>query len=358
MRQLSTGGRRDPSRGFTLVELLVVIAIIGTLVALLLPAVQAAREAARNNTCKSNIRQLALAATNYDSNNRQLPGYINDRELPNDRTIGRQASWIVMLFPYMERQNEWDLWNNFDQSVGETNGDGSNTVPSDATPELEILQCPSNPVENPGNPTCSYVANSGQMFSDSTRTDDGEHVANGIFFDLSKNTDIISSSATDGREGHPRIKCSMDYISSNDGASNTMMFSESLHTFYWTYAQPESSGKDPAFADAKKFFGFMWTNDAFGTGANPVLRINGDNNYDKIAPPDGMADMNEVLSFPSSNHKGGVNVAFAGGRVVYIIDNISPRVYAQLMTSNSRKSKLHDGNNPDRRMPLVSDDDF
>ncbi|MGI9458306.1 MAG: DUF1559 domain-containing protein [Aeoliella sp.] len=357
MRHFFTHRRRVHPGGFTLVELLVVIAIIGTLVALLLPAVQAARESARNNTCKSQIRQLGLAATAYDSNNRRLPGYINDLELPNDRTVGRQASWVVMLFPFIEKNIEWDLWNNFDQTVG-------NGLPSGAAPEMELLECPSDPPEIPGNPWCSYVVNAGQMFEDSTRADGREYVANGVFFDLSKNTDIISSSATDGRENNPPIKCSMDYISTNDGASNTMMFSENVHKFYWTYPQPESTAKDAAYADAKKFFGFMWTNAGAESGCpQSVLSINGDNNYDNQDVsdnfvPEVMADTSECLSYPSSNHPAGVNVAFCDGRVVYVADNIELRVYSQLMTSSRRKSKLVVGTTPDRKLPPVSDDEY
>jgi len=351
-------------RGFTLVELLVVIAIIGTLVALLLPAVQNARESARNNTCKNSLKNLSLAMQNYDSNQRQLPGYINDLSNPNDRTQGRQASWVVMLFPYIERNNEWDLWNDFNQNLG-------SQLPSEAAPQIELLECPSDPAEIPGNPWCSYVVNAGQMFNDSTRGQSNtpagridqnvEYVANGVFFDLSKNTAIIPSGATDGREGNPPLKCSIDYISSNDGTTNTMMMSENLHKFYWTYEQPESRTKDPAFADAKRFFGFMWTNSGAESGCpQDALRINGDNNYDVAAnfQPNNMAETSECLSYPASNHPSGVNVAFCDGRVEYINDNIGPETYGQLMTSASRRSKFFVGNVPDRKLPPVSDDQF
>ena len=91
--------RQRKTPGFTLVELLVVISIIGTLVALLLPAVQSARETARNNTCKNNIKQLSTALMNMDASQRKLPGYVNAVYSPNTPSVGRRASWVVMAFP-------------------------------------------------------------------------------------------------------------------------------------------------------------------------------------------------------------------------------------------------------------------
>src|SRR4051812_49891382 len=109
---------RQARRGFTLVELLVVIAIIGTLVALLLPAVQSARETARGNTCRNNLKQLQLALSNMDSQLKRLPGYVEELFNPNGEktngyfkpTFARRASWVVRAFPYMEEQALWDNW--------------------------------------------------------------------------------------------------------------------------------------------------------------------------------------------------------------------------------------------------------
>ena len=110
---------RQAHRGFTLVELLVVIAIIGTLVALLLPAVQAARETARGNTCRNNMKQLQLALTNMDSTLKRLPGYVEEIFNPNGAkdssglmplSFSRRASWVVRIFPYMEENPLWDSW--------------------------------------------------------------------------------------------------------------------------------------------------------------------------------------------------------------------------------------------------------
>ncbi len=101
--------------GFTLVELLVVIAIIGILVGLLLPAVQAAREAARRMQCTNNLKQLGLAAHNFESANRKFPpGFVGEipvaasRDDVNNTYIGH----LVFLFPYMEATAVYDLWAN------------------------------------------------------------------------------------------------------------------------------------------------------------------------------------------------------------------------------------------------------
>ena len=104
-------GRRA---AFTLVELLVVITIIGMLTALLLPAVQAARESGRRATCNNNQHQLSIAMQNFESSRRFFPGYINN--------VGNNPyaiSWLVTLFPYLDRRDVYDIW---------ASGEGLNTL--------------------------------------------------------------------------------------------------------------------------------------------------------------------------------------------------------------------------------------
>jgi prepilin-type N-terminal cleavage/methylation domain-containing protein/prepilin-type processing-associated H-X9-DG protein len=93
----------DTRRGFTLVELLVVIAIIGVLVALLLPAVQAARESARRMTCTNNLKQLALAIQNYEDTNKTFP-----RTRTHNANTG--ITWAVEIMPFLEQVAAYDQW--------------------------------------------------------------------------------------------------------------------------------------------------------------------------------------------------------------------------------------------------------
>src|SRR5499425_2145947 len=95
-----------PRKGFTLVELLVVIAIIGVLVALLLPAVQAAREAARRMQCSNNVKQLCLGLQNYHDTFLYLP--YGARNRTSGTTTNYGSSWLVATLPFCEQRPLFD----------------------------------------------------------------------------------------------------------------------------------------------------------------------------------------------------------------------------------------------------------
>src|SRR3954471_13435231 len=109
-------GARRSRRGFTLIELLVVISIIGVLVALLLPAVQAAREAGRRAQCVNNLRQMGLAAHSYEGTHRYFPiGVIRYTPPQCDDASNRRHTLFAALLPHMEQVN---LYNSFNFSFG------------------------------------------------------------------------------------------------------------------------------------------------------------------------------------------------------------------------------------------------
>jgi len=130
---------RPKSSGFTLVELLVVISIIGILIALLLPAIAAAREAARRTQCLNNLSQLGLAVHNFEYHFESLPPGVTNPDGPiRNEAQGIHVSWIVKILPYMEQR---PVFQRFDQAAGTYAA-----VNSEARSAwINSLHCPSDP---------------------------------------------------------------------------------------------------------------------------------------------------------------------------------------------------------------------
>lgn len=340
--------RLSNRKAFTLVELLVVIAIIGTLVGLLLPAVQAAREAARRNTCAANLTQLGKALQIRETSTKDLPGYINTLGITGTNQLAR-ASWIVTIFPQLEQAQLYEQW-----SAG---------VPTFSP--IEILVCPSNPPATQGEPVTSYVANTGWR---NKAGENGlpprnspptvENPANGVFFDRTRTAELPTSPApptwsntADARDNNNAAKNVMSFAylqGKGDGTTKTLMVSESLGALDWGYRNADYTGT----RDQPYHYGFMWERPSVLTGSNPdtKLRVNGAKDpvtYGTFAEMDGIyntagtaTDLLQRPGMPSSNHPGGVNVGFVGGQVQLLNDQIEPFVYAQLMTSNHKQSDL------------------
>ena len=147
--------RKHPHSGFTLIELLVVIAIIAILIGLLLPAVQKVREAAARTTCQNNLKQIGLAAMNYESANSLLPpGWLGP--LPSDQNFnGQFVGSLVFLLPYIEQNNVYQGFSGINLSVNAysptpyTNWiDGNPTAPAwiASFTTIKTFLCPSDSV--------------------------------------------------------------------------------------------------------------------------------------------------------------------------------------------------------------------
>ena len=186
MNMTATDPRR---RAFTLVELLVVIAIIGTLVGLLLPAIQSARDAARTSACKSNLRQFGVAMHNYETADRKLPpGY---RYVAKPEGNGLGFSWGSLLLPFIEEMAIYKEFR-FDLPLY----DPANLVPREK--HLPVFLCPTDPISPTGfvemgderYAMACYVANFGPPDLDET-----QEKRDGVF---SRNSKTQLKDITDG----------------------------------------------------------------------------------------------------------------------------------------------------------------
>ncbi len=291
MRRIETG--RRPSRGgFTLIELLVVIAIIGVLIALILPAVQKAREASNRAKCLSQLHQLAIASQNYHDSFGSFPaGWYADQNDPNYSMTGAQSyMWngMVGLFQKMEQDN---LFNEINFYLPVNWPDNMTSV----TRQIDMLQCPSK-----GKASGTNVG---------TTTTNGKVVKYGTIdyrANMAAGTipGCVSSSITDPTclsfdSGTNYCDSEVTIADIRDGTSTTILYGEvSYLKSYGTWPDATSC----------------------------CVRTTLDRQINKPIPG------TNYYNYWASNHDGLVNYAFADGSVKSLTSTIKRDVLVKLMT--------------------------
>ncbi|MBC8357072.1 MAG: DUF1559 domain-containing protein [Planctomycetes bacterium] len=280
-------------RAFTLVELLVVIAIIGILVGLLLPAVQAAREAGRRMQCGNNLHQMVIAAQNYHDTYRTFPsGFI----LPN------KVFWSGMLLPQLEQNTIYDTLN-----FSATWSSGPNAAACSTL--LPVFRCPSAPVAEHTSVQgivdrvpCTYIAcGTGLTRNESGPSPvAGDPNRDGMFFLNSrvKMRDILDGTSATVAIGEALFDTDIRGI--DHGGT--------VHIVdHWYIGSPNIHKTD--------------VSETIGSTAIPVNRI-----FDETA----FIDEKELCY--SSRHPGGAQVAFADGHVSIVNETIDAAVWSALGT--------------------------
>ena len=325
-------------RAFSLVELLVVIAIIGVLISLIMPAVQAARESARRMQCTNNLRQLAVAASSYESAIGRLPpsGIVTlesrkygliDYEAFLQRE-GKQYSWAVMLLPYIEQQNLFDRFD-LDKTVFEQSSEPQSQF-------LQQLACPSDQ---------AY----GRFFQDESLTF-GKRFAKGNY------AAFCTPFHTDMQMVYPGALVAkgqrMRRIS--DGTSNTLLLGEirtrdHLQDERGAWALPWTAASLLAFDmhhDTNHQFDnhfVAFNRYAYQTQLPNTLGPNSD--MLQVCPDVGDAQLDAMPCLDANKHRwlsaatrslhpGGVNVVSVDGHIEFILDDIDEYVMAYMISIN------------------------
>ncbi len=371
--------------GFTLVELLVVITIIGVLAGLLLPAVQSAREAARLAQCGTQLKNLGLAAIQYENAKGEMPGYCMDFGTfpggadPSDLDAGNSpahrkiGTWAVALLPYLDGQPTYEVWSQDKYPVigpgspenPASSGESGNGYTVNASPNLPIMQCPSSSVIVGDRGRNSYVSNNGFHPLDSggnwcviDHGTPGSTVAN-FKSSQSRANGVFNNKFAGASNVAVGDRVRMDDF--KDGMGNTVLFSENLQALPWHRSGllggpgGDLSSNSLSYDAMSRYTNGMvyWHADPntsrFTTAEAPagplaVLKINGGlNNTDAsnlVMPTAVNVNTAAQLARPSSQHVDGVNMAFADGTVRFIGQGIDYRVYQAYMTPKGKSSDV------------------
>jgi len=296
---------KRPRRGFTLVELLVVIAIIGVLVALLLPAIQSAREAARRMSCSNNLKQLGLGQHLYhDIHETFTPGVISHEQAQNASNLNNTGglwTWSAALLPHIEQTGLYEQFGVAEGSYPEAVAQNAidNSLPNPLQTVLDVYMCPSASApeinsEKPFDPaniaTNTYVAN--HTSGGSGARDPGKDEFDGCFG--------ISPSL--GTYEQARI----GFRDITDGSSNTILIGERA----WSVENnPGNAGASLAFAVRRI--------GQHGVNRDDMVNVVAVGGRSRINKDDGRVN----ISF-SSDHPGGAQFAFGDGSVHFISETI------------------------------------